>query len=330
MTDDTLTERKLGNAFSTIELAVQQVVQNKVAEVTTDDLIKQVKKFAEDFIRSEYGPVRHDVILHAKDTGETKVLKDTVLHSEFDTILAFVRNGEPVFLCGPAGAGKNVICKQVADTLGLKFYFTNAVTQEYKLTGFTDAMGVFHESAFYKAFKNGGLFMLDEMDASIPETLIVLNSAIANGYFDFPAPIGNVVANPDFHIIAAGNTFGMGASYQYVGRNQLDGASLDRFAVVNIDYDANIEMLVGRNNEELVKFARDFRTACDKAGVNAIVSYRSIGRLAKMSEDLSVKKALKTCLVKNLEKDDLGMILGNIENKSGVYYNALKELKEEM
>ena len=77
--------------------------------------------------------------------------------------------------------------------------------------------------------------MLDEMDASIPEVLVILNAAIANRYFDFPAPIGYVEANPNFRVIAAGNTTGHGADFEYVGRNQLDGASLDRFAVVKID-----------------------------------------------------------------------------------------------
>lgn len=35
-----------------------------------------------------------------------------------------------------------------------------------------------------------------------------------------------------------------GASMEYVGRNQLDGATLNRFASVPVDYDASIEELV--------------------------------------------------------------------------------------
>lgn len=88
-----------------------------------------------------------------------KVEVDGVVHSKFDEVLAFVTANEPVFLLGPAGSGKNVICKQIAKTLGLDFYFSNAVTQEHKITGFTDANGTFHETQFYKAFKNGGVFL---------------------------------------------------------------------------------------------------------------------------------------------------------------------------
>ena len=40
---------------------------------------------------------------------------------------------------------------------------------------------------------------LTKWEGSIPETLIILNSAIANRYFDFP--IGKVEAHPDFRIV---------------------------------------------------------------------------------------------------------------------------------
>ena len=131
---------------------------------------------------------------------------------------------------------------QVAEALGLEFYFSNAVTQEYKITGFIDANGSFHETQFYQAFTKGGLFMLDEMDASVPEVLVMLNAAIANRYFDFPT--GLVEANENFRLIAAGNTFGTGADIEYTGRYQLDAASLDRFALVDIDYSTKVEAAI--------------------------------------------------------------------------------------
>ena len=171
--------------------------------------------------------------------------------------------------------------------------------------------------------------MLDEMDASIPEVLVILNSAIANGYFDFPAPIGYVEANENFRIVGAGNTFGLGADYDYVGRNQLDMASLDRFALVNIDYDRNIEMCVANNNSELVDFAEEFRNSAQKAGIRCVVSYRAIGRIAKMEQLLGIREALKSCLVKSMEKDDLNLIINGI-SKFSKYKDELINLKNQM
>ena len=326
----TAEKSKAIKGLSMLEKAVVDIIAETETESIERRIIKNLRHTCDKFLRDEYGTVTRKVKL---DLGERKVDMGTeVLHEQFETVLQFVNANEPVFLTGQAGCGKNVLCKQVAHALGLKFYFTNAVTQEYKLTGFTDAMGEYHETQFYKAFKNGGVFMLDEMDASIPEVLVILNSAIANRYFDFPAPIGYVEAHPDFRIIGAGNTFGLGADIQYVGRNQLDMASLDRFALVEMDYDKNIEMNVANGDVELVKFAEIYRKAIAKAGIRAIMSYRSIGRIAKLQDSLGTEKAIMTCLTKALRKDDLQMILSEIsgEDKGNEYVVALQNIKDNM
>ena len=286
-----------------------QVVMELLAKTKTDEIrdavAGSIREDVQKFILENYGPIQRKIEFQLP---ERKVELEGVVHSKFETVLRFVQANEPVFLTGPAGSGKNVLCQQIAKTLGLPFYFSNAVTQEYKITGFTDAMGVFHESQFFKAFKNGGLFMLDEMDASIPEVLIILNAAIANRYFDFPAPIGYVEAHPDFRVIAAGNTFGNGADYDYVGRNQLDAASLDRFAQVRIDYDPRIEEGCANGDQDLLRFCRKFREATKKAGIRTVVSYRAISRMAKLSQCMDSADLLESCLIKSLELDDLKAI----------------------
>ena len=321
-----VTEQQVQYSMGILEKAVVDLISKTQAEKIESNIMGQVQNQIRDFIKSEYGTIERKVctVIDGK-----KVDVKGIQHEKFETILKFVANNEPVYLEGPAGSGKNVICKQVAEALGLKFYFTNAVTQEYKLTGFTDAMGKFQETQFYKAFTQGGLFMLDEMDASIPEVLVILNAAIANRYFDFPAPIGYVEAHPDFRVVAAGNTTGHGADMEYVGRNQLDGASLDRFAVVKVDYSPLIEESVSLGNLELLDFCRQFRKGAKKAGLNVIVSYRAIGRLAKMVNIMDDAEAIDTCLIKGLEKDDVNMIRTNMHGHSK-YTQALDKLIAEM
>lgn len=308
--------------------AVASLLANTKSAQIEAAVAEKLEHKVDDYIAATYGKIERTT----KVTTEygTKEIKG-VTHEKFDTVLKFVANNEPVYLVGPAGSGKNVICKQVAEALGLEFYFTNAVTQEYKLTGFTDANGHFRESQFYKAFCNGGLFMLDEMDASIPEVLIILNAAIANRYFDFPAPIGKIEAHKDFRVIAAGNTFGYGADSSYVGRNTLDAASLDRFAMIEVEYDDRIAMNVTDNNENLVRFCNDFRKSAKKAGLQITVSYRAMSRMAKMDKLLEKKEILKTCLVKGLEKDDVHIILKGMDGIGGSeYMNALRAVEKEL
>lgn len=314
------TTDKVSNSLSILEQALMEVIRKQSIPEIEKDIKGECTKMLQDFIKQEYGTIERKIITVVD--GEVKPVTG-VVHDKFSTVLKFVANDEPVFLTGPAGSGKNYLCQQVADALGLKFYFSNAVTQEYKLTGFTDAMGNYQETQFYKAFTEGGLFMLDEMDASIPEVLVILNAAIANRYFDFPAPIGFKKAHPDFRVIAAGNTTGHGADYEYVGRNQLDGASLDRFAIVKIDYCVEIE-----NNKagdiELANFCREFRRVANKTGVQVIVSYRAISRLAKMIQLLDLTEALETCLVKGLEKDDINVICNELSPSK--YKDALMKV----
>ena len=251
-----------------------------------------------------------------------------IIHEAFEDVLGMVAMDIPVYLTGKAGTGKNVICKQVAEALGLDFYFTNAVTQEYKLTGFIDANGKYQETQFYKAFTNGGLFFLDEMDASVPETLVILNAAIANRYFDFPC--GKFDAHPNFRVIAAGNTLGTGADINYTGRYSLDRASLDRFAMIHIDYSKKIEDAITCNNEQLVDFAQKFRKVCEDAGIECLFSYRALERISKLEQKYkNLSMILDVCLLKGLDPDSVRIIkskLSEVGMNGNRYFEAMSRL----
>ena len=307
------TIQPIADGANLLEQALSLTI-GKIQDQKRESSMEDIKKDIDKYIFDNYGKIERKVTLLIDEVDKVEV--DGVTHPQFDTVLKFVANNEPVFLTGGAGTGKNVLCQQIAKTLNLDFYFSNAVTQEHKITGFTDAMGVYHETQFYKAFKNGGLFMLDEMDASIPEVLIILNAAIANRYFDFPAPVGYVDAHPDFRVISAGNTYGTGADYEYVGRSQLDMASLDRFAMVKINYDRDIALNVCDDDLNLVNFAWNFRESAKKNGFNIVVSYRAISRIHKLSKIMDLKEVLETCLIKGMDKDDLKMIVKEMTDGS--------------
>lgn len=321
------TETAVAGAMDVLAQTITGLLAQTQIPKIESEIMAGVEQKVRDFIKSEYGTIERKVVT-VIDGKKAPV--EGVQHEKFDRVVKFVANNIPVYLTGPAGTGKNVLCKQVAKALGLDFYFTNAVTQEYQLKGFTDAMGNYQETQFYKAFKNGGLFMLDEMDASIPEVLVILNAAIANRYFDFPAPIGYVEAHPDFRVIAAGNTFGTGASYEYVGRNQLDAASLNRFAYERIDYSETIENSVAGGDLKLAGFCRAFRKAAKDAGQQVVVSYRNIDMIAKMSQVMELDEALETCLVKGMEKDDLNIIINSISDVDSKYKTALRKVASRM
>jgi hypothetical protein len=100
---------------------------------------------------------------------------------------------------------------------------------------------------FRKAYENGGLFLFDEIDASYPQAVLAFNAALANDFMDFPDM--RVKRHENFFCIAAANTYGSGADRQYVGRNQLDAASLDRFVFLDWDDDELLERELTANDE---------------------------------------------------------------------------------
>lgn len=246
-----------------------------------------------------------------------------VQHSEYEKIKTAVRFDIPIYLYGPAGSGKNHTLEQIAEELELDFYFTNSVQQEFKITGFIDAGGVYHETEFYKAFSRGGLFFLDELDASIPEVLVLLNAAIANRYFEFPT--GRITAHKDFRVVAAGNTTGDGADEQYTGRLVIDGSTLDRFGYIEFTYERPIELHIAKGDVELVDFIRDIRKQADDNGIRATFSYRAIMMVTTLKGSLPMKEILRLAVFKGLNKDTVNTF--QISDHNNQYFQAMKKMQ---
>lgn len=314
----------MSTEISVLGQAVQTVIEDIVKGAVTGDVKDRIFKVVQENILKTYGPLPQIVTIKEKDKEIKQVTG--IFHEAFPVVTKLVNLNLPVYLSGPAGAGKNVVCQQVAEALSLPFYFSNAIQQEHKCTGFIDAGGVYHETQFYKAFKNGGLFFMDELDASIPEVLIILNAAIANRYFDFPC--GRVEAHPDFRIIAAGNTYGTGADNVYTGRYSLDSASMDRFNIIPINYSKQIEIAITNNNKELLEFCHEFRKITKTSNINCIFSYRALDAITKMKDIMPIKAALKIALVKGMDKDDLILIQKNMTEipSTNKYLQAFKSL----
>lgn len=308
---------KLNNPY---EEAIVEGIIEKGKAVSADSILEHAKEEMDRFITDNYGSLPKKIKVELPDVN-TKELEG-LFHEKFEHILKLVTANIPTALIGPAGSGKNHTLEQIAEAIGLDFYFSNAITQEFKLTGFIDANGRYHETQFFKAFKEGGLFFLDEMDASIPEVLLILNSAIANKYFDFPT--GRVQAHPDFRVVAAANTMGTGADSMYTGRQQLDAATLDRFAQVPFDYDSEVEKQLS-SNSELYDFVTSARQAIKEKGLRYTVSMRAIINASKIDGLLEDTFAISGIILKTIPEDELEMIADDLP-RSNRYTRALRSI----
>lgn len=238
-----------------------------------------------------------------------KVKIDTA-HKMLPTVLQAVVAGAAPFLVGPAGSGKTTLGEQIAKALNLDFYMAARVTSEYKLVGFTDANGKCVRTPFREWYEKGGVFLFDEVDASDADALTAFNAGLANGHMEFPD--GLVKRHKDAHAIAAGNTFGRGADRQYVGRQQLDAATLDRFVILEVDYDEELELSIVPDRD-WVRHVQKIRAAVDAEKIRHIVSPRAsiVGaRLLAAGMDRALVE--DACIWKGLDEGSKRRIQGRL------------------
>lgn len=228
--------------------------------------------------------------------AETKEKKEfpEVSHAQLGDVITTIQTGEHVMMVGPAGTGKSTIAEQAAKALGLKYYSISLNPQlpASQLMGYMEATGKYVPMPFRKAYEEGGLFHLDEVDNSHPSVLAVINSALANGIMAFPdtGVTGEMVTrHPDFRVAASANTFGKGADRTYVGRQAMDGATLDRFTIETINYDEALETTLCMNTgakvtdvERVLKTVRTMRKNAEKYNLRVILSPRATVGMCKL------------------------------------------------
>lgn len=204
---------------------------------------RQRKREAEEALRRSQdaadAALKPEVVVHKEPEVKGR------LHYKFPLLLAAAKaKVNCIALVGPAGTGKTRSSAMVADMLKLKFEATSfgPTTSKADLFGFRDGQGVFHSTPLVRAAKDGGVFLGDEFDAGHAGVSTALNMVTANDKFSTPEGMTN--KHPDFIAIVAMNTYGNGANRVYVGRNQQDGATMDRCVVIDWDQDPGLEAAI--------------------------------------------------------------------------------------
>lgn len=233
-----------------------------------------------------------------KDKGKLRTVKG-VLPPEFKRMVQLATARIPILLVGPAGCGKTYLCEKMAEALDLD-YSDNSCSEGMSESVFNGRLlpigkgGAFEHvaSPFMQRYERGGVHLLDEMDAGDPNLFTYINKAIANTFYTvdqrYEKPV--VVKHKDFVIVGAANTFGHGADAMYVGRNQLDAATLDRFKIglVTMDYSREVESSLA--DADLCEWAWNIRAKIRERKLRRIMSTRVIKDLATMTQMYDWKK----------------------------------------
>lgn len=217
------------------EERVKELCNSTIEKALTENLIKDaIKKYLVKTIE-------------VKNLGNGKSQNVGLQHKDFHSLLSLARAHVNVLIVGPAGSGKSFLVESIAKALDLPFSYLPVGPQTSKsdLLGYMDANGKYVPSALRKAYDFGGIFLLDEMDAGNASVLTVINNMTSNGYGSFPD--GMVKKHENFIMFAAANTFGRGGDMEYIGRNRLDAATLNRFFTHYMDYDEKLEIAVSHD-----------------------------------------------------------------------------------
>lgn len=312
---------------------LQEIVKNKIDNIQ-NDLLDRISKLSNnvdsrvDLLESkiENTPLSINI-------GTIEKPKNILTHKCFDKVVKVLQSAKRInkniMLVGPAGGGKSSLCSQIAEVLKLQFYPMSVGLQTTKsdLLGFINAKGDYITSPVREAYEKGGVLLLDEFDATHAGVVTILNSMLANDFCSFPDKIVN--KHKDFICFVACNTYGKGGSIDYVGRNRLDGATLDRFICIDVDYDKLLENQL-TNNKEWLNIIEKMRKNISEFGLKIIISPRASMQGADLLEaGFPIEEVLDMCIYKGLNSDSKNKLVKDIDfgifNKKNKSNNTSKK-----
>jgi hypothetical protein len=294
----------LGNRSTPIdENAVIEIVRKHAGESSAalsariDDILKVVEELSV--------PTRVVIV----DKG-TEMPVAGLVHKMFPVLLRAAKarsvNGFPanVWLAGPTGSSKTTSARKLAAALNLPFYTHGSASMAFEYVGFVDAGGTYHTTGLRQAWEHGGVVLIDECDGSDNAALLAINPMCADTIAVFPDSPVPVARHPDCVIIAAGNTWGNGATAEFIGRAKIDAAFLSRFPVkLAWDYDSDLEIAMCGN----ASWARRVQRARDNArsaGIKVVIDPRhSIFGAALIAAGFSPDEAARMTYLASLSPE---------------------------
>jgi len=278
-----------------IEKNIDIMESHSINEITdsTTNILKSIDDSVEKIIKTEVEKYKKDFVVKKIKIGKENPIKiKGVQCRQFEDILQLATARMNIMMVGPSGSGKTHIAGQVAQALKLDFasQSCSAGMSESQLTGWLLPIknGNFEyvPSEFIRLYENGGVFLLDEMDAADPNVLIFINQALANNSFSLAQRFKNplIKRHKDFVAISACNTYGSGADAMYHARNALDASTIDRFkmGMILIDYDEKVEKELV--DSEILSWGIVIREIISKHGIRKIMSTRFLRDATKMKE----------------------------------------------
>lgn len=217
----------------------------------------------------------------------------------------------PIFISGPSGIGKTFLVEQVCAELKrecIRVNFSIETDQTDLIGGPTlvDGNITYSEGPVITCLRNGYVLLLDEIDRSNANNILILNGILEGRGFYNPKTGEFIKAKEGFNIITTANSKGYGdESGRYLSQI-LDSAFLERFPItLEQEFPSEkVETKILKHHsededfiEKLVKWARVIRKTYENGGIDEIVSTRRLVHICEAHRIFGDKlKAINLCV----------------------------------
>lgn len=289
----------------------------------------------------------------AKSTGTLDELKVDPFFEE-DSVAAKVlefaiKHHENILIVGPTGCGKSCLTINVMARMKAKAEVFSCsgetstdelIAKPWIITENGQSVTVSIHGAALRAYKDGKILLLEEVDFAIPDILASLHRIMESNQNHYVCNIGQqeiIPKSPKFSVIATANTIGTGEdTFMYAGTKPLNQAFMNRFAyTVRMGYllmAKEITVLINKTGidqtlaKTLVEAANDVRDAADPTrnggslGSQSIASTISTRDLISWANaikgmDLNPMKAAKFAFLNRINEADRDFIETALKNR---------------
>lgn len=231
-----------GSIDALVDARIHHAIETGVVNAGVDEA--QVERIVSAQV-DRIGVTRIEVRLPNVNKDMSGLVHKTVPHVVKVAAMAMATGSKWPLLVGPTGSGKSAAMHAVCEALGIEYVGAlscDETMDRSDLFGYKSPVsGEVVRTMFRDAYQCGGGHLHDELDNATANLTSGLNQALSNGLCAFPGEDRLVPRHASFLAAGAANTFGHGGDRDYVGRNELDAAFLNRWARIEFPYDEALE-----------------------------------------------------------------------------------------
>jgi hypothetical protein len=272
-----------------------------------------------------------DLVVSKKVKANMTTIKNLV-----DTHPTGGLNGYPTLIVGHAGVGKNQLISEVAHERGQPLVKINC-SGDMRTSSLLGRIApnekgefVWQDGLLIDAIRKGYWLDLDEINSLDADILFAVHGLIDDGFMTLANNSEIVKAHPDFRLFATMNPI------SYYGVKTLNQAFIDRFAVIEMDFDDEVDKaLISQLNQpqevqtSLANVIVGIRKIYDEQEVTQNFGHRTLHNVVVLSKVFELPMALDLAYTNKLpdgEKASVKTIINDLTQMVKQVQKANKSL----